>query len=269
MIMIAVGQTGVGKTHRSCIEIDDYVRIHKRKALIFDVNCEAAYAKYPSIAFDVDKEDDFERANPIVALSHPRGRRVIPFKKNGNPFDNKDKAKTALTCLHYFSHGLLVLEDINTYQTSFASQDFVSILVNNRHRNQDILIHLQSLAKIATTLWQNLTIIRMHRQNDDPKRYRDRIPNYELVKIADNIVKSEFNKGNRHFYVYVNVRTDKISGATQEQFTEAAKTYAIREARMEVQQLLSDIDPKKGTKRYRNFQEALDAWIASKMDYLA
>ncbi|MBS1635384.1 MAG: hypothetical protein JST26_05630 [Bacteroidetes bacterium] len=234
--MLVCGETGVGKTFRNILEIENYLRDNPRlarkgrKVLIFDVN-----------------DDDYEcylTVNPdfIRDLRLIRARRIRPLTKYGQVMSSTEKRDMVERMVKQFTDGLLVLEDLDKYMTGAKGQTIVSLLTTNRHHGLDIMISHQSIAKITTTEFQNCTWLRLHKQVDDVTRYRNRIPNYFLVRIATLIVEEQYLLGNIRFFVYVNMRKLKVRGCRVEAFIRACKKYLDTEENSMIRRMMLERD---------------------------
>lgn len=226
---------------------DDPVTGRKgRKVLIFDVN-----------------DDDYEiyrTVNPqhIGALTNIMARRIRPLKSNGQLMTIDEKRDMVDRIVQHYKNGLIVLEDIDKYLTGAKGQSIVGLLTTNRHSGLDIMISHQSLGKVTTTEFQNCTWLRIHKQVDDISRYRNRIPNYSLVRIATLIVEEQYDLANirlrlrwcteeeykRHksFFVYVDMRKLKIRGCSKAAFIRACKKYIDTEGNSQVKRLMMERD---------------------------
>ena len=231
-IYVATGMTGVGKSYQTENEIRLYVHAsmqtgrEPRKALIFDTNDE--YQQYKTVAYDVTQESPSIAGKYLAMLQQPEIRRIAPFAKDKNGariMTFNEKERTIVNIMSNFRDGLVLLEDPNTYMIGAKSVDTISMLCANRHKGIDLIMHFQSLSALDPRMWQNTTIVRMHYQSDDIVRYRGRIPNFELMKIAQNIVSSEYLSENKRFFVYVNIRSQKIIGCTIDQYKAGVQRY--------------------------------------------
>jgi len=271
MIFLVCGETGVGKTYRNKQEIKRYMQstpaIGKkgRKVLAFDTNDD----DYP----------EFKTVSPdhIKALTKVAARRIRPFNKDGSPMNDDDKKEVVNKILKHFQNGLIVLDDIDHYMTGAKGQSMIGALCTVRHRGIDILFTHQSVAKISTSSWQNVTWLRLHHQVDDITRYRDRIPKYHLVRIAQLIVDEQyelatiaFSKGTinedtykrqKSFFVYVNMRNQKIRGCSREAFIRACKKYIDQEEGRKIKMMLLERDFKDNP-IYKNRNAAIIHLIA-------
>jgi hypothetical protein len=232
-LIIATGTKGVGKTFKTCQLIQDYltpdIKIGKkpRKVLIFDANGE--YSNEELV------KNNFRFRTKVLALkdleewtkqSRVEVRRILPVDANGNEVGTEKYPEILGVILHYFRGGMLILEDINKYLVETRDAKVIGALTTNRHRDLDIYIHLQSLAPLTTRMWQNANVIRFHYQMDDIDRYKGRIPNYELFKIAQMMVNEKYYKGEERFFCYVMNQLNKIKGAfSKKDFIVACRQY--------------------------------------------
>ncbi len=214
-LIVATGTKGVGKTFTTLKEMKNYIKNQKKKVVVFDTNYpyETSYSPFKSIAiWDLPK------------LKKAEIRRILPINRNGSPMSVQDKEDALNEILNNFSDGLLVLEDINSYLIAPKSVDVINALTTNRHRKMDIMLHYQSLSALFPRIWQNMAAVRFHYQMDDVNRYKSRIPNFELMKLAQLIVNYEYEQqNNKRFFIYVNFYDSRILGATKKQINRAAQ----------------------------------------------
>ena len=251
MVMVVCGETGVGKTYRNKAEIRQYLQGRNK-----------AQAGRKVLAFDTNDDDytEFPTVNPAY-LSRLRAispRRIRPFLEDGSPMSNEDKREVIQQILAQYRSGMIVLDDIDHYMMGARGQSMIGALCTVRHKGIDILLTHQSIAKISTSEWQNCTWLRLHHQVDDVTRYRDRIPRYKLVRIAQLIVDAQYDhvcrayeagqlaeqdyKKHKSFFVYVNMRDQKVSGCSKAAFLKAAKRYIDQEEQRLVNMLLGETD---------------------------
>lgn len=276
MIMLVCGETGVGKTYRNKLEIKRYMMDHLafgkkgRKVLAFDTN-DDDYPEFRTVS-----------PNHLKALTKVSARRIRPFKKDGSPMDNEDKKQVITKIMKQFKNGLVVLDDIDHYMTGAKGQAMIGALCTVRHKGIDILLTHQSIAKITTSEWQNCTWLRLHHQVDDITRYRERIPKYEMVRIAQIIVDEQYElcskalaegkinekeyKIQKSFFVYVNMREQSILGCSRAAFIRACKKYIDQEEGKKVRMLLNEQDFD-GQKVYETKNDAIIKLISDKLRY--
>ena len=252
MVILVCGETGVGKTYRNKAEIKRYMRDDPvtskkgRKVLAFDTNDD----DYP----------EFRTVSPdhLKALTKVSARRIRPFNKDGTVMDDEQKREVVEKILKYYRNGLIVLDDIDHYMTGAKGQSMIGALCTVRHKGMDILLTHQSVAKITTTEWQNCYWLRLHHQVDDVTRYRDRIPKYQIVRVAQLIVDEQYDLASMHlasggltedqfkkhksFFVYVNMRQQKIRGCSRSAFIRACKKYIDQEEGRMIKMMLQERD---------------------------
>ena len=218
---VAVGKRGIGKTYTTMSVINDYVtgyggEIKPRRVLIVDVNDE--FTQYKAIAVaDVGK---FSR-HPSIEV-----RRIRPFNADGSKMTLKDIVEALYTVLDQYKGGLLLVEDINKYLTVHLPRDVVGAICTNRHNDMDIIIHYQAIGKVPTTVWENVNWIRFHKNNQSVdrhvKKFEDR---YEIIKISECMVNSQYEYGNERFYAFIDLDYSKIRG----NIPQSLKEYAVTE----------------------------------------
>lgn len=209
LLMCVTGRKGVGKTYTTTKMLYSYVKPNLktgrkgRKVLIYDVNME--YTQFKTIALKDIKI--------FTNSKKPQIRRVLPVDENGNILKTEEIVDVLNAILQDFRGGLLLLEDINRYMLQAKSKDILGVIVTCRHRDLDIICHYQSLSRLDPTMWQNSNFIRFHAQLDAVDRYKNRIPNFEMMRIAQYLVNYQAEKKNNpRFYCFVANEENYISG---------------------------------------------------------
>lgn len=209
ILLCATGKKGVGKTFTTTSSFKDYIKGNPktgkkgRKILIYDINME--YTQYKSIPLEYIPK--FSRQSKVEV------RRVLPMSEGGKVADINEMVEILNKIIMSFRGGMLVLEDINRYLIQSKTAEVIGLLATNRHRDLDIVCHYQSLSALDPRMWQNTTFVRFHMQIDDIKRYAQRIPNYELFKIAQCLVEYKYLKmGDKRFFCYVACDENYITG---------------------------------------------------------
>lgn len=227
--IVATGKKGVGKTYITLKSIGRYVLSDPatgkkgRKVLIYDVNQE--YTQFKTIA--IEDVARFSMSNIIEV------RRILPITKDGKAMAIDEIVSLLNEILQNFRGGLLVLEDINRYLLDTRTPEIIGMLATNRHRDLDVICHLQSLSPMTTRMWQNCSVVRFHCQIDDIYRYKNRIPNYELFKIAQHLVNNKFEEGYTRFFCYVYNEENLIKGKyTKSDFKKACIEYLTENPRV-------------------------------------
>jgi hypothetical protein len=239
-LMVAVGKKGVGKSYSTFDMLKGYVSgnpskgVKGRKVLIFDVN------------------DEYEDVRPIALKDvplfsvHPKieMRRVRPLKTNGSRMTLNEIAETLFWILGKFQGGCLLIEDINKYVSDNLPDDLVGAICTNRHVDLDIIMHFQSIGRITTKLWQNLNWIRFHKNMDSVDRHQNKFPDkIEFLRIIENMVNIEYQKGNIRFCCWCENDELKVSGKVpSKSFQEAIEQYINQNQRRVLSPLLKERD---------------------------
>jgi len=229
-MMCCVGVQGVGKTYRHMHTIKDFVKdkfynnVKGRKVLIYDTNGEFTQEQF--------KKNDIENISvKRIALKDIHDWcmsdlvevRRIDAKNVGI----KEKKIILEYIIANFKNGLLLIEDINTYILSITHmEEIVGGIVNLRHRAVDVLISYQSLRAVEPRILQNSRWVRLHYSSGLTEDVKGKLNNPELFKIAELLVKTRYNNGDKRFMVYVHNFQNKIEGAfTKKEFKDACAMY--------------------------------------------
>jgi hypothetical protein len=217
-LLVAVGKKGVGKSYTTKEMMNQYAYVNpKRRVLILDVNDEYFDIKALSI-----QDISLFSVHPQIEV-----RRIRPFLDSGKRMTLDDIASTLFIILETFRNGLLLVEDINKYISDTMPNDLVGAICTNRHIGVDIIMHYQSIGRITSKVWQNLNIIRMHKITDAVKKHKHKFEDkYEYISIAEIMINQEYEKGNKHFFVYVDVDDEKVYGSfTTAQYDNAVNIF--------------------------------------------
>jgi hypothetical protein len=301
-IYISTGQQGVGKSFRTTIEMDEYIKVHgNRCGIIFDVNNE--YRQYKTLAVDISltrpvkgskKELPDEKAimKQVVAFwlrvskgkMSPQIRRIVPMKRNREQFNTAEKILCCSLLLKHAKNCLILLEDLNTYMGRTSGHDVMGNILNKRHKNQDIVIHTQTLDKLDPFLFSQAEIVRMHHQPSSVKRIAHKVPNPELFEIAKRIVDNQFdNKSYEHhkrFFVWVFIQDTKIQIPTSlfkgcketpaQIFREGCISYMKDSWNTTGKKYMDQVDLTSDSKKKPKKTKAMavEAYVADKMRFL-
>ena len=217
-LLVAVGKKSCGKSFSTKKMMQEYAYSNpKRRVLIIDVNDEYSDIK----AIRIQDVGIFS-VHPMVEI-----RRIRPFLDDGKKMTLDDIASTLFIILETYRNGLLLVEDINKYISDTMPNDLVGAICTNRHIGVDIIMHYQSIGRITSKVWQNLNIIRMHKITDSVKRHKHKYEDkYEYLSIAELIINKQYENGNKHFFLYVDIDDEKVYGAfTTAQYEEAVNSF--------------------------------------------
>jgi len=248
LLVVAVGKKGVGKTWETNEQFRDYMignpskGVKGRKVLILDVNDEFTHVKALSLR-DV-----------LKFSAHPKieARRIRPFREDtGRKMTMRDIQECLFHILQNYSGGLLLIEDINKYISDMLPNDVIGAICTNRHNDLDIIMHFQSIGRVTSKIWQNLNMIRFHKNTDSVDKHRHKFEDkYEYLKIAELIVNKKYSNGDRRFFLWVDIDNEKLRGAfTKEDVEVAIEEYISRNYRTIINPMLQQIT-KTGEKKY-------------------
>ncbi len=222
-LIIAAATKRGGKTFTTLCKIEQNVKYipnvqDGRKWLIYDVNME--YGNDTIALHGKNRGKPFEFQTKTLALNdlaayaaqkRPEVRRILPVDDKGQIVYGQARIGILNRILQEYRSGGLLLEDINGYLIGSSTKEIISALTTNAHKDIDIYIHLQSLSKVSTTMFENADYFRLHFQMDDMRRYANRIPSFEKFLIAEKLIKLKY-KNNTRFNLYVENKLHKISG---------------------------------------------------------
>ncbi len=207
MLGVACGKKGVGKSYQTEKLLQQYVKgnpakgVKPRRVLIFDVNNEYSHIKTLNLS-DVVRFS----VHPIIEI-----RRIVPLRPDGKNMTLNELATTLNQILDGYRNGLLLIEDINKYISDNLPNDVVGAICTNRHLDLDIIMHFQSIGRITPKIWQNLSWMRFHKNTESVERHKRKFEDkYELLSIVENIVNNRYIKGDKRYFVYVNVEEMKV-----------------------------------------------------------
>lgn len=230
MLICATGLQGVGKSYQTLKQAiyQAYVATNKRSALIFDTNGE--YANY-----EIDGVN--HKIKPILPTEiikfgnqpNKEVRRIAPFHANGQPMSPEETEKLLIKTMTEYRGGTLIIEDLNRIFADALPVTISGAMVNVRHRNCDVVYHMQSVGRLLPKMRQNTRIVRFHYQLDSIQDSADKLAGEsEIFFIAEKLVQKQFEMGgeNERFFVYIYREIKKIKGAfSPRMFADAILEY--------------------------------------------
>lgn len=227
-LLIASAIQGGGKSYETVRQMiyQAYVANFKRNGLLFDTNNE--YAKM--VIDGVTHHISVIGHNDIVKFSNqPKKevRRVVPFHPNGMPMSPEETEKLLIKVVTEFRNGTILIEDLNTIFGDSLPVSISGLLCNVRHRNADVIFHIQSIGRLLPKILQNARIIRYHYQLDDVALSSEKLKGeIEIFYIAEKLVNKQYEQGNIRFFVYIYREIKKIKGQfSQKMFADAIREY--------------------------------------------
>lgn len=225
ILMASVGKKGVGKSYQTMQLMMKYVQgsfvngvlVPPRRCLIMDINDE--YMSIPSISLnDV----------PLFSM-HPQVeiRRIRPLLPGGKRMGLEQWTKALFFVLQNYFNGFLLIEDLNRFIGDYTPDDLVGAICTNRHTGLDVCLHYQSIGRLTPKIWQNLNVLRFHKNNESVDRHQNKFPDkYEYLKIAEKMIEMEYYAKNIRFYIWVDLEYEKLKGNFSEDlFIRAVDEY--------------------------------------------
>lgn len=274
-LIIATGVKGVGKSYTTLWkEVIPFARGmytgKPRPVLIFDLNNEYSwttdkksniYPKNPE-----DKKLTQNRPIRIRAISlkdipllakDTTGmiRRFAPFHpetkynkkgavvaRKGDMMSITELRAALLVILSTFRNGMLVIEDLRALYGNHIPLDVSGAITRNRHKNLDVIWHLQSVGRILPEYWENVNYVRFHKELNSMDNAKDKLPDEIMFSIAESMVNAQYGAGNVRYYIYLDNGLHKIKGNyTRGDMSEAINNFLRRNPKI-AYPMLSEVD---------------------------
>jgi hypothetical protein len=232
---IAIGQKGVGKSYSTLAMMQPILRgntrigAKPRKVLILDVNNEFGdVQKDQSPTFAHIRAIDLKDVGKWCHNGIIEARRVTILKVGGGQLTLKETADALGVILENFKNGLLLIEDISKFVSDSLPSDLIGAICTQRHKSCDIILHFQSVGKMAhPKLWANCNWLRFHKTEDTVKKHENKFgTDVTHLYLAEKLVNIEYDKGNVRFQLFVDKDMKKVKGAfNKKQFQQAIEEY--------------------------------------------
>jgi hypothetical protein len=227
-LLIASAVQGGGKSVETVRQMlyQAYVSKHKRSGILYDTNNEFGSVEIDGVIHKIQTIT----VNELVSFgNNPKTevRRIVPFHPNGQPMDAIDSEKLLMRVLKETRNCTLLIEDLNTIYGDALPVSISGLLCNVRHRNCDVIFHIQSVGRLLPKILQNCKIIRYHYQLDSVSDSAGKLSGeIEIFSIAEQIVNKKYEEGDIRFFVYIYRETKKIKGNfSPKMFSEAIQRY--------------------------------------------
>lgn len=232
---IAIGQKGVGKSYKTLEMMQPVLRGNSRtgakprKVLILDVNNEFGNIK-------VDTNPNFVHAKALRLEDVPKWtyngiievRRVTILKEGGGQMTLRETADALSFILQHFQNGLLLIEDISKFVSDSLPNDLIGAICTQRHKSCDIILHFQSVGKMAhPKLWANCNWLRIHKTEDTVRKHENKFgTDVTHLYLAEKLVNIKYREGDVRFCLFVDKDMKKVKGAFSEKdFLRAIEEY--------------------------------------------
>lgn len=255
LMIIAVGKKFIGKTFKTKEAMMQYIMGDKktgalaRKALILDAN------------------DEFTDIKSLMISDIPEWctdgkievRRVRIFNPDGTRWSLDEIAGKLGEILQVYWGGLLLVEDPTKYISDSLPSDLVGAICTQRHADCDVIIHFQTIGKIAhPKLWGNANLIRMHRAEDTVKKHEPKFQaNIEGLFLLEALI-SVKSESDERFCAHYDKDNMVVRGDFTVQDFELAIRYYLEYNANAIKNEFDRIDLDTGEKKYKDRKEVVD-----------
>lgn len=215
--------------------------------LMLDVNDVSAFAKQQRIEI---------RRVPLFYTKTTFDKKGRMLTKKGDEFSPEDKVEALKTTVRNFNNGLLLIEDLRALFGDKIPHNIISLIVSNRHKNMDVVWHLQSVGRLLPEQWENVNAVRFHKEEGSVDYHETKLQEkYPIFKICDNLVNGYFRNGYERMYAWFDKDKGKVRGKfTKETFLWAIEQY-IKTTPSSIKSLLRETE-RGGSQRY-SYDEAV------------
>lgn len=169
-VIVLVGAPRTGKT----FYLDNLIAKEKKKVLIYDVNNEKNWRKYPQMALH-----------------------QVPLWKSGKYRLFTDDTEQLFTHIYQsVRNASIVLEDATSYINNNTAAILKKILVSRRHWNLDVYLTFHGLNMVPPLVYELCNFIVVKKTNDNVRKLKriDKIPNPDELLTAWEYVKNSKNQ---------------------------------------------------------------------------
>lgn len=233
-LIIVSGRKRIGKSNETLRYLfRDYTRgLNARKVLIYDPNNEyGAYELYEGNNKSIIKVPILGH-NDILKYNKQKRveiRRIVPVNEYGIGLTADEQDELVVKIMSEFRGGCLWIEDLSTVFGDALPKRVSGFFTNNAHRDCDIILQLQTVARILPKMWGNTNAIRFHKQLDSIDQSEKKLKEfYPLFKITQIMVDNQYNNGNIRYFLWVDMDDLKIRGNySMPMFRHAVKEYLL------------------------------------------
>jgi hypothetical protein len=275
--MVSCAMQGGGKTYTTIKELGIYQHKYKRPVLIVDINGE--YTQYKAVYYDARIADRRKRAmgNPksgrmgIAGIKLPRIYRIVGIRPDNVPMSEAELIELIYTITDYYTNGVLILEEMNTYIRRQVPRGFYAFMIRLRHKGVDLIMHYQSIGDAHPDIWRQTKVLRLHRTMDSVRSIEDKIPNFELTRIAELAIEKHYLTGKadntgKYYFLYIDFENMKILGISEQDFRDSCERYLYQQGR-EVRDIMQEED-QTGRRKFKTKRDAINKLIDDKMIYM-
>lgn len=277
---VVSGQRGCGKTYTTLkVQITNAINgipnvMKPKRVLILDSNNEYGDVQkdhknhnFPHIKALAVKDLQRWLKQPVV-----EARRISvmkPVEDGGGKMGQKELQEVLSEILKHFRNGLLIIEDLTSFVSDSLPADLIGKVATQRHVSVDIIIHFQTIGKVAhPKIWSMCNWYRFHKNGDTIEKNKNKLTgNLDALYIAEKMIHKQDRMGNKRFYVYYHRDTNsnlvgKIQGAFSQQMFKDAVEEFLAEDMTRVNKEINRVNLRSGAKIHKSRIEAIDFLIS-------
>ena len=231
---VVVGGRGAGKTYETLRTqvtnskngIPNVMR--PQRVLILDSNNE-----YGDVQKD-HKNPNFPQVKALDAKDLSRWlksgavevRRISvmkPISDGGGKMGQKELQDVLSHILTHYRNGLLVIEDLTSFVSDSLPSDLIGKVATQRHVSVDIIIHFQTIGKLAhPKIWSMCNWVRFHKTGDSVEKNKNKLTgDLDALYIMEKMIQKQDRIGNKRFFAYYHRDTNShLVGKLQGRFSQ-------------------------------------------------
>lgn len=241
LFKMMVAMTGAGKSFQIIQECLAYAMPN----IVTGKKARPAFIVHPNVLYEPQYMNTFTnhiRIDQIPKVIKPEVYIILPINPNGSPMTDEQKREMVIKAVNSLEKVLLVLDDIDDILKGAKPRDLDKIFVSHRHRGIDLITTHQFLNPITTQEWGAVKTISLRRKTQSVSIIEDRVPNSEIIYIAEFMVDEQYFlatrmfregkisedewKKRKSFFVEIDIRDNLILGAySKECFIRNCKKY--------------------------------------------
>ena len=241
MIKMMVGETGSGKTVQIIQECQAYAQPNP----LTSKKPRPVFICHPNVMFEPQYMKTFTnhiRKEQVRGITTAGVYIILPLNDDGSMMNDEQKRQMIIYLANNCFKCLLVLDDIDDTFKGVKPREMDKLFVSHRHRSIDLITTHQFFNPITTSEWGAVTTISLRKTVQSVSIIANRVPNAEILFIAEMIVAEQYNhadfmfrtsriseeefKTRRSFFVEINIRTNRIIGGySKECFIRNCRKY--------------------------------------------
>ena len=214
-VTLVIGRIGSGKSEETLRQLKEE---KIRNTIIFDINRDPIYAEYILISHDQVASFLMQDNGTIGRIEPYIGEKRMSIDET---------ALMVNKLLITVKHGVLFLEDIAFY----ANPQLLGTLeLKDKSYQKDklsVICIFTSINSIPLQLLKDANIIRLHKLIDNIDKFKDKVPNFEILKVAEILLAKKTRK-KRYFNCTIQQWKYLDGDFSKREYIDAHLEYLIR-----------------------------------------